>query len=59
MAQLDTLDIVVLTVLALGTIAYFTKGTYWGITKDPYATTYAKCQRQQGGEDEEHCRKDG
>ena len=41
MAQLDTLDIVVLAVLALGTIAYFTKGTYWGITKDPYATTYA------------------
>src|SRR5271163_3200158 len=41
MAQLDTLDIIVLAVLLLGTIAYFTKGKYWGLTKDPYATTYA------------------
>ncbi|KAF7924562.1 hypothetical protein BELL_0099g00080 [Botrytis elliptica] len=39
--QLDVLDIVVLGVLALGTIAYFTKGKYWGIVKDPYATSYA------------------
>ncbi|KAI9053014.1 hypothetical protein LZ554_003284 [Drepanopeziza brunnea f. sp. 'monogermtubi'] len=41
MAQLDTLDIVVLGVLLLGTVAYFTKGTYWGVVKDPYATSYA------------------
>jgi len=41
MAQLDTLDVVVLAALFLGTVAYFTKGTYWGITKDPYATTYS------------------
>jgi NADPH-ferrihemoprotein reductase len=41
MAQLDTLDIVVLAALLLGTVAYFTKGVYWGIAKDPYATTYA------------------
>jgi NADPH-ferrihemoprotein reductase len=41
MAQLDTLDIVVLAILLFGTVAYFTKGTYWGLTKDPYATTYA------------------
>ena len=41
MAQLDTLDIVVLAALLLGTVAYLTKGSYWGIAKDPYATTYA------------------
>lgn len=40
MAQLDTLDIIVLGALLLGTIAYFTKGKYWGVVKDPYATTY-------------------
>ncbi|GAM85089.1 hypothetical protein ANO11243_030920 [Dothideomycetidae sp. 11243] len=37
MAQLDTLDIVVLVALLLGTVAYFTKGTYWAVPKDPYA----------------------
>ena len=41
MAQLDTLDLIVLAILFVGTIAYFTKGTYWGIVKDPYATSYA------------------
>lgn len=41
MAQLDTLDIIVLTLLLLGTIAYFSKGTYWGVPKDPYANSYA------------------
>ncbi|RDW80664.1 NADPH-cytochrome P450 reductase [Coleophoma crateriformis] len=40
MAQLDTLDIIVLAVLLVGTVAYFTKGTYWGLAKDPYATSY-------------------
>ena len=39
MAQVDTLDIVVLVLLLLGSIAYFTKGTYWGVPKDPYATS--------------------
>ncbi|KIW60491.1 NADPH-cytochrome P450 reductase [Exophiala xenobiotica] len=39
MAQVDTLDIIVLVVLLLGSIAYFTKGTYWGVPKDPYATS--------------------
>lgn len=39
MAQVDTLDIIVLVVLLLGSIAYFTRGTYWGVPKDPYATT--------------------
>ncbi len=39
MAQVDTLDIVVLVILLLGSVAYFTKGTYWGVPKDPYATS--------------------
>ncbi|KAJ9631124.1 NADPH-cytochrome P450 reductase [Exophiala oligosperma] len=39
MAQVDTLDIIVLVVLLVGSIAYFTKGTYWGVPKDPYATS--------------------
>jgi NADPH-ferrihemoprotein reductase len=41
MAQLDTLDIIVLIGLLVGTIAYFTKGTYWGVTKDPYSSSLA------------------
>ncbi|RFU32892.1 hypothetical protein B7463_g3441, partial [Scytalidium lignicola] len=41
MAQLDTLDIVVLAALLIGTVAYFTKGTYWGIQKDPYASSFS------------------
>lgn len=41
MAQIDTLDIVVLIVLLLASIAYFTKGTYWGVPKDPYASSFA------------------
>jgi len=40
MAQLDTLDLVVLLVLLAASAAYFTKGTYWAIPKDPYATAY-------------------
>ncbi|CAK7241010.1 MAG: hypothetical protein STHCBS139747_002467 [Sporothrix thermara] len=36
MAELDTLDIIVLSVILLGTIAYFTKGKLWGVVKDPY-----------------------
>lgn len=41
MAQLDTLDIVVLVLLLLGTIAYFTKGTYWAVANDPYGNSLA------------------
>jgi len=41
MAQLDTLDIVVLVILLLGTIAYFTKGTYWAVANDPYGNSLA------------------
>jgi NADPH-ferrihemoprotein reductase len=38
MAQLDTLDILVLVALLLGTLAYFTKGTYWAVQADPYGS---------------------
>lgn len=41
MAALDNLDIIVLVVLLLGTVAYFTKGTYWAVQKDPYASSLA------------------
>ncbi|KAI2628374.1 NADPH-cytochrome P450 reductase [Xylaria nigripes] len=41
MAQLDTLDILVLGVILLGTAAYFTNGKFWGATKDPYAASFA------------------
>ena len=39
MAQIDTLDLIVLIGVVIGTVAYFTKGTYWAIPKDPYATS--------------------
>ena len=39
MSQLDTLDVVVLAVLLAGSIAYFTKGTFWAVAKDPYASS--------------------
>lgn len=41
MAQLDTLDIIVLAALLVGTIAYFTKGTYWAVYGDPYGNSLA------------------
>lgn len=49
MAQVDTLDIVVLTLLLVGSIAYFTKGTYWAIPKDPYASSYANGNAAKAG----------
>lgn len=49
MAELDTLDIVVLISLLLGTIAYFTKGKLWGITKDPYANSFANANGLRAG----------
>ncbi|CZR63224.1 NADPH-cytochrome P450 reductase [Phialocephala subalpina] len=49
MAQLDTLDIIVLAVLLVGTVAYFTKGTYWGVVKDPYASSYAAANGNKPG----------
>jgi len=49
MAQVDSLDIVVLVLLLIGTIAYFTKGTYWGVPKDPYATSTANGSASKKG----------
>lgn len=49
MAQLDTLDLIVLAVLLAGTVAYFTKGTYWGIPKDPYAGSYSLANGAKAG----------
>ena len=49
MAQLDTLDLIVLAVLLAGTVAYFTKGTYWGIPKDPYAGSYSLANGAKSG----------
>ena len=49
MAQIDTLDILVLVLLLAGSIAYFTKGTYWGIPKDPYASSYANGSASKAG----------
>lgn len=49
MAQLDTLDVIVLVALLLGTIAYFTKGTYWAVQKDPYASSFANGSAGKSG----------
>jgi NADPH-ferrihemoprotein reductase len=49
MAQIDTLDLIVLALLLLGSVAYFTKGTYWGIPKDPYAASYANGSASKAG----------
>lgn len=49
MAELDTLDIVVLAAILLGTLAYFTKGKYWGVTKDPYANSFANGNAAKAG----------
>ena len=49
MAQVDTLDIIVLVVLLVGSVAYFTKGTYWGVPKDPYAASYMNGNASKAG----------
>lgn len=49
MASLDTLDILVLAILLLGTVAYFTKGTYWAVQKDPYASSIANGSAGKAG----------
>ncbi|KAJ9132539.1 NADPH--cytochrome P450 reductase [Pleurostoma richardsiae] len=49
MAELDTLDIVVLVAILLGTVAYFTKGKLWGVTKDPYAGSFANGNALKAG----------
>ncbi|KAK0629716.1 hypothetical protein B0T17DRAFT_195292 [Bombardia bombarda] len=49
MAELDTLDIIVLTAILLGTFAYFTKGKLWGVTKDPYANSFTNANGSKAG----------
>lgn len=50
MSQLDTLDVIVLSVILLATAAYFTKGKYWGVDKDPYANSFAKANGLKAGQ---------
>ncbi|TLD21533.1 hypothetical protein PspLS_08971 [Pyricularia sp. CBS 133598] len=49
MAELDTLDIIVLGLILCGTIAYFTKGKYWGVVKDPYAASFVNANGPKAG----------
>lgn len=49
MAELDTLDVIVLGAILLGTLAYFTKGKLWGVTKDPYANAFAAANGAKAG----------
>ncbi|KAF7561726.1 hypothetical protein G7046_g2428 [Stylonectria norvegica] len=49
MAELDTLDVIVLGVILLGSLAYFTKGKLWGVTKDPYANAFATANGAKAG----------
>lgn len=49
MAELDTLDVIVLGAILLGTIAYFTKGKLWGVVKDPYANAFANANGAKAG----------
>lgn len=49
MAELDTLDIIVLAAILLGTVAYFTKGKLWGVAKDPYASSLAAASGAKAG----------
>ncbi|KAL2208727.1 cytochrome P450 oxidoreductase [Sarocladium strictum] len=49
MAELDTLDVIVLGAIFVGTVAYFTKGKFWGVTKDPYAAAFANANGAKAG----------
>ena len=49
MAELDTLDVIVLAAILLGTVAYFTKGKFWGVQKDPYANSFANANGLKAG----------
>ncbi|KLJ09320.1 NADPH-cytochrome P450 reductase [Blastomyces silverae] len=49
MAQVDTLDLVVLIAILVGSVAYFTKGSLWGVVKDPYATSFATANGAKAG----------
>ncbi|KAJ4300316.1 hypothetical protein N0V88_002989 [Collariella sp. IMI 366227] len=49
MAELDTLDIIVLVAALLGTVAYLTKGKYWAVAKDPYASSFSGLNGAKAG----------
>ncbi|KAJ2892773.1 putative nadph-cytochrome p450 reductase protein [Zalerion maritima] len=49
MATLDTLDIVVLGAILVASVAYFTKGSLWGVQKDPYAASFANANGMKAG----------
>ncbi|KAL2175637.1 uncharacterized protein P884DRAFT_247191 [Thermothelomyces heterothallicus CBS 202.75] len=49
MPELDTLDVIVLAAILVGTVAYFTKGKYWAVTKDPYASSLAGSNGAKAG----------
>lgn len=49
MATLDTLDIVVLGAILVATLAYFTKGSLWGVQKDPYAPSFTGANGLKAG----------
>jgi NADPH-ferrihemoprotein reductase len=47
MAQLDTLDVIILAILSLGTVAYLTRGSFRGTKKDPYVNRYASANNNK------------
>jgi NADPH-ferrihemoprotein reductase len=49
MANLDTLDVIVLGALLVGTVAYLTKGKYWGVAKDPYSAAISTANGNKPG----------
>jgi NADPH-ferrihemoprotein reductase len=49
MAEVDILDLVVLSVIFLGTVAYLTKGKYWGVVTDPYANAFSNTAAGKAG----------
>jgi NADPH-ferrihemoprotein reductase len=49
MTGLDTTDFVVLAAILIGTVAYFTKGKLWGVTKDPYANSFIGANGAKAG----------
>ncbi len=49
MAELDSLDMLVLLSIFVGTLVYFTKGKLWGVTKDPYASSFAAAKEAKAG----------
>ncbi|PHH65827.1 hypothetical protein CDD81_1196 [Ophiocordyceps australis] len=49
MADLDAFDLAVLALVLVGTLAWFTKGKYWAVPKDPYASAFANANGAQTG----------